>query len=227
MKKAHVLNLPSRPELFQQVQRDFAPFGVECIREIGVSGVQPIPACTTSHLNFVKNAMRENWPFAVLFEDDCMPCAAMLQWKSVSEYLLSHKKEWDLFYGGATMVHPTKWICGFQNSNVSIIQCKHALAVHFVIYNDSSFAKAIQWFELPEAEEKRPAIDTWLTNIGLRIWTTSPALAVQRPSFSNSLGKIADYSEYFERSYLKLQDFIKLRRKSWTYRLFGKFLQGF
>lgn len=222
-----VLNLADRVENFDRVAAEFKPYGFDCRRMIGNVGGRPCIAITKNHLDFVKKAEQGGLPCAFLFEDDCQPCSAMDQWGAVAGFLERNSGDWDLFYGGATMVHPVRWICGFRNPGVEIVECRHALAVHFVVYNESSYEKALGWFGLPQPEEARPAIDTWLAQIGLRIWTTTPALAVQRPSFSNSLGMDVDYSGYFERANAKLENFVGMRRGSLTYRLFGKFLKKF
>jgi len=222
-----VLNLAKKVENLDRVAGEFEPFQIACFREIGVTGPSSHAACTKGHLRFVKKAKDAGLPCAFLFEDDCQPCSAMGQWGAVAGFLERNSGDWDLFYGGATMVHPVRWICGFRNPGVEIVECRHALAVHFVVYNESSYERALGWFDLPQPEEARPAIDTWLTRIGLRIWTTTPALAVQRPSFSNSLGMDVDYSGYFERANAKLEHFVGMRRGSLTYRLLGKFLRKF
>jgi hypothetical protein len=223
-KTAHVLNLPQKPENFERVCAAFASFGFECAREIGVVGENPHASCTKGHLNFVRRAKDSGKPFAMLFEDDCMPCAGMSFWAEISDYLARHSEEWDMFYGGATMVHPVRWVCGFRHPSLVLVECSHALSVHFIIYNRSCYERALGWFDLKVPEEGRPPIDTWLASLGLRIWTTNPAVAVQRPSFSNSLGKMVDYSDYFERAGQKLEAFVKMRSSSLLYRFCGRFL---
>lgn len=222
-----VLNLPDKVENFDRVLGEFRKFGITCVREIGLKGANPHAACTKGHLRFVKKSKDSGLPYAVLLEDDCQPCSAMDQWGAAANYLQRNSGDWDLFYGGATMVHPMRWICGFRNPMVDMVECRYALSVHFVVYNQSCYERALGWFDLPQPEDERPAIDAWLAQIGMRIWTTTPALAVQRPSFSNSLGRDADYSVFFDRANAKLENFVGLRRRSLTYRLLGKFLKKF
>jgi hypothetical protein len=223
--QASVLNLDVHPENFEQVKRGFAQFGINCIRQIGSIDKHPAIGCTKSHLDLVRFARENNEPYVMVFEDDCMPCNSMGYWPDVWNYLSANRRRWDLFYGGATMVHPVRWECGFLHPINRIIECRHALSVHFVIYNNSSFNRALEWFDLPESEEQRPVIDTWLTSIGLRIWTVAPMLAIQRPSFSNNQGRMVDYTDHFERAEAKLNEFVKMRKKAIVYKIFKKYLK--
>jgi hypothetical protein len=222
---AKVINLDKCPKNFDQVKSEFAPHGIQCIRAIAKINKHPTVGCTQSHLALVRSALENNEPYIIVFEDDCMPLNAMDYWPDLWDYLSANRRSWDLFYGGATMVHPVRWECGFLHPINRIIECRHALSVHFVIYNDSSFNRALEWFDLPESEEQRPIIDTWLTSIGLRIWTVTPMLAIQRPSFSYNQGRMVDYTDHFERAETKLNEFVKMRKKAFIYKIFKDYLK--
>ena len=162
----------------------------------------------------------------MVFEDDCLPQPAMACWPDLKRYLEKNHKHWDVFYGGATAVHPQRWRCDYRRDHAHIIECSNALSVHFVVYNQSSFAKILAWFDLPAAEEARPVVDDYLRQSGLRLWTTAPMLAIQRPSFSRTLNREVDYTEDFRRAEKKLFAFVQMRKRSLAYRLFGPWLSS-
>ena len=222
MNKAIVINLDSQEHLFLAVQQEMLPYGVKCERFVVTPDEHKQIGCTMSHLELIAKAKEKGWPYLMVLEDDCVTREAMEAWPSIFQYLLKEKDRWDIFLGGAMYVHPKKLQLDFksqQSIEVDLVECQHAVAAHFIIYNETAYDRLLQWYDLPGPIEKRPNIDNLFDKFQLRIWVTSPFLAWQKARPGNDLTGIIKHAED------KLQYFTQSLRSCLKYRLFGRFMK--
>ncbi|MBM3856791.1 MAG: hypothetical protein FJ390_02370 [Verrucomicrobia bacterium] len=220
--KAFVINLDSKPEQFQEVQKAFQPYGIECERYVVMSNEHKQIGCTMTHLEIIARAKKERWPYVFVIEDDCVPREAIKEWPAISQFLLQEKNRWDLFLGGALFVYPKKLATDFKSKEslqLELIECIDAITAHFIIYNQSSYDRLLDWYDLPLPLEKRPNIDNLFGKDQFKIWVPSPFIAWQKPHSGWS------WEKEFERAEEKLRYFSQEIKKSRKYRWFGKWLK--
>lgn len=102
---------------------------------------------------------------------------------------------------------------------VEIIECMHAVAAHFIVYNESSYDRFLQWYDFLEPIEKRPNIDNLYDQFQLRTWLASPFLAWQKPRPGN------DFTRPLQHAEEKLYHFSQSMRGCLKYRLLGRWLK--
>lgn len=222
MNKAFVINLEAHEATFLAVQQMMLSYGLECERFVVTPDKHKQIGCTMSHLELIARAKKEAWPYLIVLEDDCMTREAMKAWPTIFQYLLKEKKRWDIFLGGVMYVCPKKLQLDFKSPKsmkLEIIECVHAVAAHFIIYNQTSYDRLLQWHDLPDPVEKRPNIDNLYDKFQLRTWATSPMLAWQKPRPGNDFTKPLQHAED------KLHYFAQSLRSCWKYRLLGQWLR--
>jgi hypothetical protein len=222
MNNAFVINLDTQEELFTEVQQQMLPYGLVCERFVVTPDEHKQIGCTISHLELIAQAKEGEWPYLIVLEDDCTVRTAMEAWPAIAQYLLRHQDRWDIFLGGAMYVHPKELQLDFQpetSMSVEIVACLHAVAAHFIIYNQSSYDRLLQWHDLPEPVIKRPNIDNLYDKFQLRTWVAFPFLAWQKPRPGNDLTAPLQHSEE------KLSYFTQSLRGCLKYRLFGRWMK--
>ena len=202
MNKAFVINLETQEELFKEVQQAFLPYELECERFIVTPDGNKQIGCTMTHLDIIALAKEKKWPYVIVLEDDCTPREGMKEWSTISQFLLQEHRRWDIFLGGALYVHPKKLQTKFQiqgASEVDIIECLKAVAAHFIIYNQSSYDRMLQWHDLPMPPNERPNIDNFFEESDLKMWVPSSFMAWQKPKPG------CDWTEEFQHAEGKLR----------------------
>ena len=222
MNKAFVINLDSAEKEFQEVQQAFLPFGIECERFVVTPDGNKQIGCTITHLELIAHAKKKGWPYLIVIEDDCTAREALQEWPAISRYLFNNRDRWDIFLGGVLYVQPKKLYLDFKKETsapLEMIECSHAVTAHFIIYNQSSYDRLLQWYKLPEPPEQRPNIDNLFEQYQLKVWTTSPGIAWQKPRPQS------DWTAQFEHAENKLRYFSQSLRNCLKYRLLGRWLK--
>lgn len=220
--KAFVINLDSRPELFQEVQQAFRPYEIECERCVVMPNEHKQIGCTITHLQIIARAKKEGWPYVFVMEDDSVPRERMKEWSTISQFLLREKSRWDVFLGGALFVDPKKLVVDFKpkhSQQLTLVECINAVTAHFVIYNQSSYDRLLEWHDLRCPVEKRPNIDNLFGKYKLRTWMVSSFIAWQKVHSGSN------WEKEFERAEKKLRYFSQEIKKSGKYRCLGKYLK--
>lgn len=206
MNKAFVINLNDRQQEFKRVERAFRPYGISCERFLAKEHPQGAIGCALSHLEIIAHAKEHDWPWVMVFEDDCIPREPMQEWPLISTFLIEKQAQWDLFLGGCMSPLPLNFQ-HIRSTTIDMVECLLALALHFVIYNKSSYDRILAWHDLPEVMEERADIDAFIQDCSLKIWVPSPFVAWQKPGLSNTTKKFGDYSAYFRGSEFTLDAF--------------------
>jgi len=219
MNKAFVINLDSQEELFQEVEQAFLPYGLECERYIVTPDGNKQIGCTITHLDLIAEAKEKNWPYVIVLEDDCTAREAMKDWPALSQFLLQERNRWDIFLGGALYVHPHKLQTGFRAEEMAVIECLRAVTAHFIIYNQSSYEHMLQWHDHPLPPNERPNIDNFFDESTLKIWSSSPGIAWQKPRLG------CDWTDDFQHAEEKLHYFSLSLKRCLKYRLLGRWMK--
>lgn len=222
MNKAFVINLNTQLEIFLEVERAFAAYGIQCERYVVKREEHKQLSCTKTHLEIIAHAKKEGRPYVFVVEDDCCLQETMREWPAIARFLVEEQKEWDVFLGGVLFPWPKKLVSNFcvqGTQEIEMIECSHGVTAHFVIYNKSCYDRMLKWYDLPGPLAERPNIDNLFEQCKLRIWVPSPFLAVQK-SHSN-----CDWTREFQHAENKFRYFSKEMKKSLKYRLLNRWMK--
>jgi hypothetical protein len=194
-----VINLDERKDKWQQIQQEFKDWPVPIERLSAVKYMPGWKGCTLSHRKSIEIAKQRNYPWVLVVEDDCMLTrGAVEQFYLLLPFLWRHSERWDVFSGGLTTVSDSHVI----SQNPQIFRTK-GYTTHFCLIHKGAYNKILN--HMPKDPEKMTkAIDTWYHD-HIRIWTTVPFLAVQRPSKSDIQDKEEDYLHMFKDAETKLR----------------------
>jgi len=193
-----VINLDSRQDRMSEFTEEFRNWPVTVERISAVKYNPGWKGCSASHLKCVKLAKERNYPWVLVMEDDCiLTPGASEQFQALLPYLWENRNHWDIFYGGVTSIKKSKRISG--SPAIFEVSC---FAAHFCLIHNASYTKILNNYPESIDDYKNP-IDVYYANT-LRIWTTVPFFAKQRPSKSDIEEGVKDYTELFNRSEQKL-----------------------
>ena len=193
-----VINLDSRKDRLSEFTKEFENWPVTVERVSGVKYSPGWKGCSASHLKCVKLAKERNYPWVLIVEDDCiLTPGASEEFQKVLPYLWQNRSSWDIFYGGVTSVKKFKRIS--HSPPIFQVTC---FAAHFCLIHSSSYNKILNNHPQSIDDYKDP-IDVYYADT-LRIWTTAPFFARQRPSKSDIEEGVKDYTDFFNRSEKKL-----------------------
>lgn len=193
-----VINLDSRQDRMSEFTEEFRSWPTSVERVSGVKYSPGWKGCAASHLKCVKLAKERNYPWVLVVEDDCtITPGAAEQFQALLPYLWQNRSSWDIFYGGVTAIKKSKRIS--YSPHIFEVTC---FTTHFCLIHSSSYNKILNNYPT-KIEEYDKQIDVYYANT-LRIWTTAPFFAKQRPSKSDIEEGIKDYTDMFNHSEKKL-----------------------
>ena len=201
MNNAFVINLDSRREQFEEVQRSFEPYGISCERFSAIEHEEGFVGCALSHLKIIEQAKNNRWPWVMLMEDDCVAREAMNGWPAISTFLMEQAHRWDIFFGGGLYLYPKKIEYDFQEQlekNIKLVECDQVHATHFVIYHERSYDALLAWHQWPLPLEQRLPIDVFIQGCSLRKWVPFPFIAWQKSHHSSTANKFLDCDHGFK-----------------------------
>ena len=194
---AYVINLKKREDRWKQIQHDFRNTGLHLIRFDAIEDKNGGVGCTRSHLALVEYAKKKKLPYILVIEDDCVPTPEFTKyWGHVRKYIHHHVSEWDVFNGGPITVYKGT----VRPLTKHFYSTNSTLGGHFNIYNQRAYDKLLSWENLPQAPEKRPIIDYWISwpNLTLTTYGIAPFIAIQRPGYSNLENKNKNLLHQFQ-----------------------------
>jgi hypothetical protein len=193
-----VINLDSRQDRMSEFTEEFRSWPSPVERVTAVKYSPGWKGCSASHLKCVKLAKDRKYPWVLVLEDDCtLTPGASEQFQALLPYLWQNRGNWDIFYGGVTVIKKSKRIS--HSPEIFEVTC---FAAHFCLIHSGSYDKILNNY--PGAiEDYKDPIDVYYADT-LRIWTTVPFFAKQRPSESDIEKGVKDYTEMFNRSEKKL-----------------------
>jgi hypothetical protein len=193
-----VINLDSRNDRMSEFTQEFRNWPVTVERISAVKYNPGWKGCSASHLKCVKLAKDRNYPWVIITEDDCtLTPGASEQFQALLPYLWENRGSWDIFYGGVTALNKYKRIA--YTPAIFEVKC---YTTHFCLIHNTSYDKILN--NHPKSiDDYKQQIDVYYGET-LRIWTTAPFFAKQRPSKSDIEEEVKDYTEIFRRAEKKL-----------------------
>jgi hypothetical protein len=145
--------------------------------------------CSFSHLKAINLAKTRNYPWVLIIEDDCIITkSAVEQFNLLLPYLWENRAHWDIFLGGSTFLKEGSRI----SSSPPIYKVK-SFPAHFCLIHNSTFDKILS----THPEDPKDPIDVFYAD-NLRLWTTTPFFAKQRPGKSDISNNTEDYNSLFD-----------------------------
>uniref|UniRef100_A0A6C0KMW7 Glycosyltransferase n=1 Tax=viral metagenome TaxID=1070528 RepID=A0A6C0KMW7_9ZZZZ len=202
-----VINLSNRPDKWASIQEDFQKQGWPLLNRIDAVKWDPgWYGATLSHVKSITIAKENNLPWVLVLEDDCFPVEGAFQrFYELLPSLWQRRNEWDIFMGGITNVS----INSVVQTSPPLLNIK-AFTAHFCLIHSGSYYKIL------EGLTKEPIfIDRFYKfDPFIRMFCTSPHLAVQKPCVGDTVPEFSDYTECFLDSDNKLTEFIKEHEES-------------
>jgi glycosyl transferase, family 25 len=187
--KAYCINLPERPERWEQFQKQKFPFPVE--RFLAIRDIPGWKGCAKSHLKLMGEI--KEFPCAI-FEDDCL---MLDSWERVEEVMKQLPENWDMLYLGATLNEQ------LERYSENLFKLKNAFTTHCIIYRDS---RVIDFMLKSDIDRKIDVFITKEVHTRFNCFVTYPMIATQRAGISD-IGEKSKYVTYNE---------IELRFKKYT-----------
>lgn len=178
MYEIKVINLDSRPDRWEEMQRQLKAFGIyDFERSPGVPG---------GYLGFnqaVRNALKGDGAL-LLFEDDCVFNNNIFDLQAAIKELPS---DFDMLYLGANVKSRQ------ERYSEHLYKLTDAWTTHAILYN----AKARKWCSENYTEDIQTIYDEWINTVGqeagLKRFIVKPFLAVQADGYSDIWGVNTTY----------------------------------
>lgn len=203
-----VINLDKRTDRWSDIQAEFKDWNIQ-----RVSATEFNPGwkgTTLSHIRCMELANKRNYDWIVILEDDCtLAPDALKKFKSLLPTLWNRRSEWDVFVGGACLYAGVPW--NTKSNNPRLHEVK-STGTHFTFLHKDSYKSILSRIPKDPSEmhdQGTDCIDTWYRFNNIRVWTTAPFLAFQKPSFSNLSKTFADPDELY-----KTSEFLLLHTRS-------------
>ena len=182
--------MDDREDKWAETQASFKGTGIVPKRFSAIRHSEGWRGCGASHVAIAREAMRKGLPWVLIIEDDCVPVADFAaRWPTIKRALWNERNAWDIFLGGPTYIQGP-----IEPRGKHLLEIEGGYALHFYVLQAAAFGKVIAW-----NPDRHGPIDVYYSNI-LRIVTTYPLLAKQRPSISDIKQEQTDYSDFFEES---------------------------
>ena len=187
---SYCINLDERPEKWEQIQADFKNTGLNVARFPAIKHAKGWIGCGQSHVALARLAKQKGLEWILIVEDDCQPMPWFNErWPQIKKALWEERASWDIFLGGPTYIQGP-----IDPIRPELVKITQGLTTHFYVLNATAYDKVIAW-----NPDRDGSIDWYFSNT-LRTITTSPFLAIQRPSFSDIAGKDMNYNNIFKES---------------------------
>ena len=197
-----VINLEDRKDRWAEIQEDFKKGGWPPLNRIDAIKATPgWVGATLSHARSIRIAKENNLPWVLVLEDDCFPVEGAFQrFCELIPSLWERRNEWDIFMGGLTSPKINSIV---QKS--PILFNADGLTAHFSLIHQKSYH-----IILNDITKKPIFIDEYYRDTPhIRMFCTTPQLAIQKPSMSDITGSFADYNLSFIHIDEDLMKFLK------------------
>ena len=204
----NVINLKARPDRMENILKyNFTRFRINRFDAFQARQGLGWEGCARSHVNLIIEAKEKNLPYVIVAEDDFINTINLKDWEDRFYSILSwlqNNNDWEIFNGlptGLLVDSATKIL----NRDLGIINMIGGFNTHFIIYNNTSYDKVIEWYDYYDPEglrfqNKFPdiknrsfvenhllAIDVYLSN-NFKMITTIPHLTCSNIDDSDIVG---------------------------------------
>lgn len=208
----NVINLKTRPDRMDNILKyNFTRFKINRFDAFQARLGIGWEGCARSHVNLVIEAKEKNLPYTIVAEDDFINTINLKDWEDRLYSIISwlqNNNDWEIFNGlptGLLVDSATKIL----NKDLGIINMIGGFNTHFIIYNNTSYDKVIEWYNYYDPEglrfqNKFPdiksrsfdenhllAIDVYLSN-NFKMITSIPHLTCSNMDDSNIIGNFTD-----------------------------------
>lgn len=209
----YYINLDHRTDRRKYMEEEFEnalPTNYKLVRWSATKHEDGWIGCLESHTNLLKHLIStNNSGFYCILEDDCKinnKIAFNTLLPKYIQYLKAHANEWDLFMGGGIYVRPLRIVC----KDPFIIECIWMTCSHFVIYNNKSAKKVIDYVDNKKCDE---GIDNFnAKSNSKRIWVPYPLFCDQTNSdtdIGNDIEYLEKISKGFKHVHTNLDAFVR------------------
>jgi GR25 family glycosyltransferase involved in LPS biosynthesis len=189
---ANIINLDSRKDRWLEISSSLKEY-FKLNRISAIYDKVGWIGCFRSHQKAILSN-RANITTLVL-EDDCS-LLSIDKWSGIKKWLDSNLDKWDVYLGGVTNVDKDEVYV--IDKTLGIYGLKFFNSAHFIYYNISIYNRIINY--TPHNSVYNP-IDIFISSIeGIKIVTSVPFIAIQRPSYSNIEGIDTDYTSLYVES---------------------------
>jgi GR25 family glycosyltransferase involved in LPS biosynthesis len=200
--KIYCINLDSRPEKWENTQKELAKVGMQAER---VSGVVPtedqlkVPGqrvsqlgCSLSHIKVIKDAIENNYDTIMVFEDDVEFMTTDLD---IIQSVMKDMEtlDWGMYYWGCNFdkwIKPSNRVENIGNNSIEIfgngVHTTHAYSINKSIYN--TILEYILEYTVVDL-----FYEQGLLSKGHRILHSKPMLCKQREGYSDIIGDVTNY----------------------------------
>lgn len=217
--KIYCINLKSRPDRWENCQKQFSHFGLSNIQRFEAikcnhpklsKKANAQVGCTLSHYYILKEAQAKNYSRILVLEDDFLFTKSPEYTKNKLNNTISELPlDWDLFYFGAFFVkgydyEPT------EKYSQNLIKINTGFCTHAISYSIFGINKLIKNLPLETEQQilyfsrEYESIDWYLVRSfqkNNKCFATNELLAIQSSGFSDIEGKVFDYSGNFNEAY--------------------------
>lgn len=174
-----VINLDHRTDKWKDIQHEFKDWYAPVERVSAVKYDPGWKGCYMSQLQCVKIAKERNYPWVLYIEDDCMLTpGAKERFIELLPFLWDNRQHWDMFMGGICCLSDIYLI-----SHMNKIFGAQGFGAHFSLVHRDTYDRILSLMDKPIEDITEPC-DVYFRKY-MRVWTTTPFLALQRAGHSD------------------------------------------
>ena len=219
--KIYCINLKSRPDRWENCQKQFSHFGLSNIQRFEAikcnhpklsKKANAQIGCTLSHYYILKEAQAKNYSRILVLEDDFLFIKSSDHIKDKLNKSISELPDfWDIFYFGAFFVKGYDYE-PIENYSSNLIKINTGFCTHSICYSASGIRKLLKNLNLETENEilwfskEYEVIDWYLARSFQKennCFAPNELLSIQSPGFSDIEGKVFNYSKHFADCYHK------------------------
>lgn len=182
---AYVINLDSRKDRWETIQKEFKnlPFRLERIS--AVTSNPPAHGTFLSSIKAIKKAKQKGLNSITILEDDCLPLTNFTsKWQKIKTWLDNHPTEWDIYSGAATHIFMPDLIGEYKG--IKFFNPLYSLSAHFIHIPKRSYEKVLNHYNnfiFTSKLSNMLASDVF--NNMLKTIISYPFIAIQDDGYSN------------------------------------------
>lgn len=196
IKHVFYINLDSRPDRKQHVERQLSIIGINAQRFKAIKLQNGALGCSLSHLKLIETAKANNWPHILVVEDDILFTNPSLFVQQCNKFLSTHK-EFDVALISGNNVPPYREIDG---TCVQVTKCQtttgYLVQNHYFDTLIDNYKTGIQRLMKEPENHKLYAIDKYWFNLqAVHKWyLIIPLTVTQREDYSDIEKRPTNYA---------------------------------
>ena len=180
-----VINLPERTDRLEKFNQEIKYLFDDSI--IVQNGVRKEPSwhgIAEAHMNCIRLAKENKWPYVLIMEDDLYIPAKDKARRYVDEAFNKLPEDWDILLGG--VYHAKTAVKGNNYWN----RIGEFCALHFYIVHERCYDQLLTW-------DGSNHYDRWIGRLGLKCYVPTRFFAIQYDGYSDNVAKVTDYNNIY------------------------------